>query len=135
MSPICSYLQCFLTSCRMSDAFSAQKEECKNDSHTPSLFMKTFTISPLKEQNLNLKYTCNRAEIKRTYDLKSRSSSLAEEEGISSSRLALNIPQKPRLGRKSYLSKAQVQATLDIREGKHATINWALRVSAQGMGA
>ena len=118
----------------MSDAFSAQKDEDKIDSLTPSLFTKTFTASPLKEQNLILKNPCKKVEIKRTYDLRSRSTSSSEEQGVSSSGLALDTLQKPRLGRKSYLSKAQVQATLDIKEGKHATIKWALRVSTQGRG-
>ena len=54
---------------KVSDAFSAQKDEGENDSHTPSLFTKTFTASPLKEQNLNLRKRCKEVEIKRTYDL------------------------------------------------------------------
>ena len=73
-------------------------------------------------------------EIKQTYDLRSRSSSI-EEEVVSTGRLALNNAQKPRLGRKSYLSKAQVQATLDIKDGKQTSIKRAIRVSALGRGA
>ena len=99
------------------------------------MFTKTFTASPLKERNLNLKNPCKKVEIKRTYDLISRSTSLEEEEGVSLGGLALNTLQKPRLGRKSYLFKDQVQATLYIKEGKQGTIKWALRVSAQGRGA
>ena len=63
------------------------------------------------------------------------STSLEEEEGVSLVGLALNTLHKPTLGRKSYLSKAQVQVALDIKEGKHDTIKRVIRVSAQGRGA
>ena len=58
-------------SAKVLDTYSTQKDEGKNDSLTPSLFTKTFTTSPLKEQNLNLKNPCKKVEIKRTYDLRS----------------------------------------------------------------
>ena len=66
-------------------------------------------------------------EVKRYYYLRSRSSSILEEV-VSLARLALNKIQKPQSGRKSLLSKGQVEAALDIKDGKHATIKRDLKV-------
>ena len=46
----------------------------------------------------------------------------------------LNPSQKPILGRKTLLSKAQVQAALDVKQGKQTTLKWALRVMAPDGG-
>ena len=50
-----------------------------------------------------------KVDFKRSYGLRSRSSSLDKlDEGVSTRGVALNSSQKPRLGRKTLLSKAQV---------------------------
>ena len=49
-------------------------------------------------------------------------------EGVSSRGLALKSLQKTRLGKKTLLSKAQVQDALDVKQGKQDTFKRALRV-------
>ena len=51
-------------------------------------------------------------------------------EGVSSRVLALKSRQKPRLGRKTLLSKAQVEDALDVKQGKQDTLKRALKVLA-----
>ena len=61
----------------------------------------------------------------KTYDLIPR----VGKENLASSAggLALNQPQKPSLGRKTLLSKAQMKETKEILEGKQNMINRVLR--------
>ena len=67
----------------------------------------------------------NLTESKNGYNLRSRT---GKENIVSSARgLALSQAQKPAVGRKSFLSKAQLKATKEIMEGKQNTIGRALR--------
>ena len=74
-------------------------------------------------------------EVKRTYELRSRNTSLEPvEEYVSTGGLAPNPPQKTKMGRKSFLSKAQRQALVDVNLGKQSTLKRELRVLAPEEG-
>ena len=65
------------------------------------------------------KYIYKKVEVTRSYELRSRNTVVEQQdEGVSTGGLALNPAQKPRLGRKNLLSKAQVQAAIDVKQGK-----------------
>ena len=69
--------------------------------------------------------------MKRSYELRSRISPLdLLNEWVSTGGLAFNSSQKPILGRKTSLSKAQVYDAIDVKQGKHTTLKWALRFLA-----
>ena len=88
------------------DVGSSQKDK-GTPSSTPTPVTSVLTISPLKEQSVFSKN--KKVDFKRCYDLRSQIYSLEHSnEGVSSGGLALNSSQKPRLGRKTLLSKEHI---------------------------
>ena len=64
---------------------------------------------------------------KKEYNLRSCGTYFTTEEESSARGLTLNPPPKVTQGRKSFLSKAKGQVVLEIKHGKHATVNHVRR--------
>ena len=64
------------------------------------------------------KNACKKTEVRKEYDLRSRSAQHEDEELVSIGVLVLNPMQKTHYGKKCFLSKAQKQVTMDIKDGK-----------------